>query len=275
MAEGPSRKLILITVKTYPIPSKAYDELVCTAGVTETGDFIRLYPVNFRDLPYGRQFRKYQWIEVDVEKHSRKRDTRKESYRPDCKAMSLGEFIPTKDGDWSERARYVLPLKSQSIEELREKWKRGRASLGLVRPREVLDMKLSPDERQWKPSFLAELKQARIWEDRTRSRVPVRKVPFKFQYVFTCDDDRCKRPHRMLMEDWELGWLYWRMRDDGKTEAEAAESVRRRFFEDICAPRNDTHFFVGTVKDHPNTWIVLGAFYPKKAKPQTGALFDL
>ena len=31
---------VLITVTTYPIPSSKYDELVCTAGVTETGDFV-------------------------------------------------------------------------------------------------------------------------------------------------------------------------------------------------------------------------------------------
>lgn len=49
---------ILITVKTYPIPSTKYDELVCTAGVTEEGEFIRLYPINFRDLPYDQQFKK-------------------------------------------------------------------------------------------------------------------------------------------------------------------------------------------------------------------------
>ena len=33
---------ILITVKTYPIPSSKYDELVCTAGVTQSGDFVHL-----------------------------------------------------------------------------------------------------------------------------------------------------------------------------------------------------------------------------------------
>lgn len=38
---------VLITVKTYPIPSDTYDELVCTAGVTENGDFVRLYPIRF------------------------------------------------------------------------------------------------------------------------------------------------------------------------------------------------------------------------------------
>ena len=77
---------VLITVKTYPIPSKKYDELVCTAGVTKSGDFVRLYPINFRDLPYTQQYKKYQWIEVLAEKHQ-ERDARKESYRPDSDSI--------------------------------------------------------------------------------------------------------------------------------------------------------------------------------------------
>jgi hypothetical protein len=58
---------LLITIKTYPIPSSKYDELVCTAGVTEAGDFIRLYPVNFRELEYAKKYQKYQWMEVLAE----------------------------------------------------------------------------------------------------------------------------------------------------------------------------------------------------------------
>lgn len=77
---GKQKLKVLITVKTYPIPSAKYDELVCTAGVTESGDFVRLYPVNFRDLPFSQQYKKYQWIEVMAEKH-RGRDVRKESFR--------------------------------------------------------------------------------------------------------------------------------------------------------------------------------------------------
>lgn len=34
---GKQKLKVLITVKTYPIPSAKYDELVCTAGVTERG----------------------------------------------------------------------------------------------------------------------------------------------------------------------------------------------------------------------------------------------
>jgi hypothetical protein len=34
---------VLITVKTYPLPSNKYEELVCTAGVLEDGRWIRCH----------------------------------------------------------------------------------------------------------------------------------------------------------------------------------------------------------------------------------------
>lgn len=113
------RMKVLITVKTYPIPSAKYDELVCTAGVREDGGFVRLYPINFRDLPFSQQYRKYQWIEVDADKH-RGWDARKESYRPNCDTIKLlGEPVRT-GGNWAERAMYVLARKSNSMEHLKE-----------------------------------------------------------------------------------------------------------------------------------------------------------
>ena len=39
------RKKVLLTVTTYPLPSRSYDELVCTAGILENGAWIRIYPV--------------------------------------------------------------------------------------------------------------------------------------------------------------------------------------------------------------------------------------
>jgi hypothetical protein len=44
-------KRVLITVKTYPNPSKSYQETVCTAGIDEDKNWIRIYPVNFRAKP--------------------------------------------------------------------------------------------------------------------------------------------------------------------------------------------------------------------------------
>lgn len=131
---------VLVTVKTYPIPSAKYDELVCTAGVREDGSFVRLYPVNFRDLDYARKYRKYQWISAEVTKH-KGRDARKESYRPKAETVRLlGEPIPTRSGDWSARAKYVLTNKSRSMESLRDQQSQDTTSLGIFKPKAIHDL---------------------------------------------------------------------------------------------------------------------------------------
>lgn len=63
-----SKKRIFITVKTYPNPSASYVETVCTAGIIENEGWIRLYPIPFRVSDEYKQFKKYQWITVDVVK---------------------------------------------------------------------------------------------------------------------------------------------------------------------------------------------------------------
>ncbi len=255
---------VLITVKTYPIPSAKYDELVCTAGVTEAGDFIRLYPINFRDLPFSQQYKKYQWIEVLARKH-KGRDVRKESYRPDCGSIrTIGDPIDTGRGAWGERARYVLVNKAASLEELCDRQKADRTSLGIFKPQAVEDLVVSAADADWRPGFKAALLQARLWENRTVSKEPPRKVPLKFQYTFHCDDARC-RGHRLMIEDWEVGALFWRLVDQGCSHKEAADKVRDKFLRELCGPDRGTHFFVGTILAHPNTWGVIGVFYPKIA----------
>lgn len=277
---GRERLKVLITVKTYPIPSAKYDELVCTAGVTESGEFVRLYPVNFRDLPFSQQYKKYQWIEVEVEKH-RGRDVRKESYRPYCDTIQrLGEPIKAHPGNWAERARYVLARRARSLEELKDRQKADRTSLGIFRPKKVHDLEISADAADWKATFKAALRQARLWETRSVSQEPPRKVPFKFHYRFECDDPRCKGKHRMMIEDWEVGALFWRNVDDGRSHDVAARLVREKFLDELCGPDKDTHFFVGTILAHPRTWVVIGVFWPKiaaKARQRASGptLFDM
>ena len=255
---------VLITVKTHPIPSSKYDELVCTAGVTETGDFIRLYPINFRDLAYSQQYKKYQWLEVDAVRYT-KRDSRKESYRPNCDSIRLiGEPLSPRN-NWEERARFVLAKRSQSMEELCAKQEQDRTSLGIFRPNNIFDLVSAPTEADWKPGFKAALMQQRLWENRKASKEPPRKVPFKFQYKFSCDDPRCKGSHQMMIEDWEVGALYWRCVDAGATPDEACKQVKQTFLDKLCAPDRDTHFYVGTILAHPKSWVIIGVFWPKKA----------
>jgi len=99
---------ILITVKTYPTISTKYDELVCTAGFREDGSWIRLYPIQFRKRPYAEQYKKYQWIELDIIKNTK--DTRPESFRPvshDTPIQIVGAIPPDRN-TWDERRKIVL-----------------------------------------------------------------------------------------------------------------------------------------------------------------------
>src|SRR5271169_6684405 len=99
---------VLITVKTYPTISTKYEELVCTAGFREDGTWIRIYPVQFRRKTYNEQYKKYDWIEIDLVKNTS--DFRPESYRPKAHETEIKiiDEIKADGGSWDERRKYVL-----------------------------------------------------------------------------------------------------------------------------------------------------------------------
>ncbi len=173
----------------------------------------------------------------------------------------------------------MLKNLAASMEELRERQEQEQTSLGIFRPRQVTDLLVTSDSPEWKQSFIDELRQTRFWDTRAKSKVPPRKVPWRLQYRFNCDDARCKG-HKMTNEDWEVGALYWRLVDEGATPEEAASKVRQKFLDEICGPTRETYFYVGTVLAYPKSWLVIGAFWPKSGKSgspigQTGELRTL
>jgi len=247
---------VLITVKTYPTPSKSYEELVCTAGVRVDGSFIRLHPIDYRYRPHAQWYQKYQWIDVEVERHLR--DPRPESYRPIGEIRPIGKPLPTSS-NWAERKEFVLQNCAASMCELK-KMSQKEISLAIIKPKVFKDFVIEETDRRWKPQVEARLKQMRLFG---RDRKPLEKIPYKFSYDFLCQEQGCKG-HRMMIEDWEVGELYRKMRDKFKDEEIAYQKVKDKFYGEICGEDKDTYFFVGTVLKH-GTWIILGTFYPKKS----------
>jgi len=251
---------VLITVLTYPHPSKKYQEIVCTAGVTEDGRWVRLYPIDYRYQPEHRQFKKWQWIEVALASRGHGNDQRPESREPDLSTIRvLGERIPTRDA-WLERRGIIDRMPHHTVAQLEALYSRDRTSLGIVRPKRVLDLKTTPTERQWPAEYQWLWKQARLFG----YQKPLAKLPFKFQYIFECEDS--SKTYTAMNEDWELGALFLKERD-AKGEDAAVQSVRQRFLGQICAEDKDTRFFMGT--RHPyNQWLVIGTFYPPQEAEQ-------
>ena len=254
---------VLITVMTYPHPSQSYQELICTAGVTEDGEWVRLYPIDYRYRPFNQQFQKYQWIEVELSEQGAENDRRKESRKPSLNSIRLlGEPLNTKN-NWEARRQIIDKLPMHTLNEFKSLYKQDKTSLGVVRPIRVLDLKIEKSDPNWKPAQQKALNQLKLFGQQPKH---LAKIPFKFRYVFECEDSN--KPHSAMIADWELGVLYLKEVKRLGNEQKAAESVKYKFFNQICDPSKDTLFFMGTVFPR-NTWIVLGVFWPPKSSPKT------
>lgn len=128
-------------------------------------------------------------------------------------------------------------------------------SLGIVKPREILDIVVAEDDDDWNERQRAVLSQARMFG----RRKPLTKIPFKFRYSFTCHDPRCNG-HRIMVEDWEIGALYQNELDRLGNSESASNSVRKKLLS-FSGPNHDLHFFVGPHSVH-RSWLIVGLFYP-------------
>lgn len=265
---------ILILVKTYPAISVKYGETVCTAGLTENGDWIRVYPIPFRKIDFNKQYSKYDWINLELLKNSK--DFRPESYRPKDpnQIQKLGHIHP--DGDtWNDRRDVVLKNVYTSMTKLIEdaKNKEKCTSLAIFKPSKILDFTYEKTESFWDPkkikSLESEHNQGSLFDtndldDITEFEV-VDKVPYKFKFRFQDEDGK---ESNMMIEDWETGMLYWNSlkRHEGD-ESKACMDVYKKYFEDFARTK-DYYFILGTTLKHHylsrNPFVIIGDFRPKK-----------
>ncbi len=255
---------ILITVKTYPTISETLrDEIVCTAGLNEDGEWIRLYPIPFRSLDYVSQYKKYDWIEVDVKKH--KSDWRHESYSPvnlKTHPIRIIGHLDTKH-DWKKRKNLALRKIYTDLAELIDDSKEtgNKISLTTFKPTSIDDFICTPVTREWEPKKIAWLQQQNLFEDVSQKKI-IRKIPYKFSYKFR---DINNRESTLMIEDWELGQLFWKQLARKGNEEEARLDVKKKYFNQLT--KKDLHFFLGTnyvhhSKSAKNPFIIVGLFYP-------------
>jgi hypothetical protein len=170
----------------------------------------------------------------------------------------LGQPLST-DHDWRARRDIIDRMPHNTRIELEALYEADKVSLGIVRPTEILDLKVEPVERNWKPEWDAALRQFNLFSGPPKQ---LEKLPYKFSYVFRCADTG-EKPHSAMIEDWELGVLYRKEVERLGDEQAAVASGRRKFFDQMCHPSRDTRLFMGTVFPY-NTWVVIGVFWPPK-----------
>jgi hypothetical protein len=261
---------VLITVKTYPTLSGKYDELVCTAGFREDGSWVRIYPIPFRKLDYDKQYSKYDWVEVELERNTA--DFRPESYKPKSidSAFKIVGHIDTGDS-WHLRREIVLNNVYTNMASLiaNAKDEKKYTSLAVFKPTEILDFVIEKTEREWDKSKLEKLKanakQLNLFKNSENPFEAVQKLPYKFSYKFSSDDGVIRT---LMIEDWEIGALYWNSlkRHEGDEE-KACTDVKAKYLNDFARTK-DLYLFLGTTREFhliaPNPFVIIGTFHPKK-----------
>lgn len=263
---------VLISVKTYPTLSTRYNELVCTAGFLEDGAWIRIYPLPFRSLKSKQQYKKWQWIELDLVKNSS--DIRPESHKVvNVASMKIIETLDTKK-NWYKRKQIInKAVIYDNLSVLIDKANTENSlSLATFKPAKIVDFVIKEVDRDWDSRKLRNLKekskQLSLFQTEAevkREFALVDKLPYKFSYKFL---DVSGKQSTLMIEDWEIGALYWNcLKNCAGDEEKAIQQVRAKYF-DKFTQECDVLLFLGTTKEFhgraTNPFIIIGVFYPAK-----------
>ncbi len=248
-------KRVLVTVKAYPSPSKKHGETVCCAGIDlETGSWIRLYPVPFRDLDSSKRFKKYDIVTVRCEKASK--DHRIESYRIDQDSIEVQGHLNTRD-KWQERRKIVVPTASPSFCSLLREVEEN-VSLGMFKPHRIsFSWQKAKVENEAKREVC--YGQLSFFDKRKNA---IEKVPYDFYYEFHCAGEHACPGHRLKITDWELGQAYRKWRRETTSAEQLLEKIHLKWLTQICSEGNDVYFYVGNMQRFRDQFLVLGVFWP-------------
>lgn len=255
----PVRMRVLITVKAAPNPSAAYGETVCVAALRldlESPGWVRLYPINFRDLDSDAQFKKYDIVSISA--RPARGDPRVESWRPDVGSLRKQDHLPP----WNRRRPHVEPYIEDSMCQVLQAVRDypPAKSLALVRPKEVLDVDIEPhpgwttDEQAKIDAYVSQISM--FGEDRT----PLEAPRFKGWYRYRCHESGC-RTHRQGILDWEFAALQRHLRGGA---AEVAEALKAKYLGMCSRNHHVVAFYVGNQAKRQQTFSVLGVYYPKR-----------
>lgn len=242
----PSKCRVVIIIKAMPNPSRKHGETVCCAGVTAKGEWKRLYPIRFRNLP--DKFKRWDWVEFEYELPTG--DTRPESCRVYEDSLVIERPLPQK-----KRASLLNPLVMPSTEEAAAQGK----SLTLIRPinsRFTYRRKSSAQIAAERDAYCATLCQTSLFDNELE---PIEPVPYAF--AFSYEDAAGK--HTMQCNDWETNAAFWKL-SKRYGEQSALDHLSKTYNEEY--PNKGVALAMGTVKVRPKQWLLLGVI--RLDKPQ-------
>lgn len=242
------KEKITLLCMAYPEISKKYGMGVCMAGITESQEFRRIYPIPLKTF-YDFGFHKREIIEYELRD---KGDYRKESYKVRPETFAHCEMVDYED------IRTICESKVTSIENLESSWQSDYTSLGIIKPR-LVDIIIEEQDKS-KQDYL---EQQMLDGKKIRLDLP----KYSVYYQFKCSNS-CKKIHKCLCIDTEAVQLYRNLKKCwGDNKSAIVSRMKERLF--YWMRGRDLYFMMGTHSLHPNHWMVISYLYPpSKTRPQ-------
>jgi len=208
---------------------------------------LRLFPIRYRHLPKDRQFDRFDLVELTME-------LPRDDHRPESRHVledSIHIVGHGKDISHEAKVRLWKPFVASTLKALHDENKTTQRSFGIVRPdpgsvkffvKPTKD--LSADDRDMNQT---------AYQQVSLLEAPLAKLPtpdYAFGYKFTSGG----HPHEHLIHDWEVqaAYIAYRRRYGDRGLAMLQQEYGERI------PTHNLHFILGTMKAHPQTFIIIG-----------------
>lgn len=228
-------------MKALPQLSSKHGETVCCAGITEQGEFKRLFPVRFRHLRGTAAFSRWDWVSFSYLNPDK--DLRAESCRVMEDSIRVDGRFPEKG-----RAQFLEKLVSPSG---RHAAAEGR-SLALIRPLKTqfyYKKKNSAEIEAERARYKLAASQGNLFDNELAALEP---TPFHFRFKF---EDAAGK-HHYTNADWEANAWFFHARQRLGSELAALEEMDHRF--NVEYPKKGMMFAIGNIAKRPKTWQLLG-----------------
>lgn len=245
----------VILVKALPQVGEKHGETVCVAAIDAYRNWLRLYPIAFRQLDEEQKFTRWDRIRFKWRLPEVNRDNRIESRNVNQQSIEkIGNL--RKDS----RAAFLDPMVVHSTKKERAE---GR-SLCLIQPENpqfFMRQRSAEAMQQRQAEYAKLLKSPDLFA--AKELIPLQPAPYEFGYRYQDNDGK----HECLCHDWEIEQTYlsW-SRKYG--EQDALKKLQEQFGQRF--PGEGMMFAMGTHSRYPDNWMIIGII--KIARPDQGVL---
>lgn len=208
---------------------------------------LRLFPIRYRQLPIDRRFDRYDLVEALTE-------VPRDDHRPESRHVvedSIRIIAPGKELSDRSKVSIWKPFIVPNLKDLQEQNKATKRSFGIVRPDLGTTRFFTRPTKEVHGDDAAMNRVA--YEQVSLIEEPLGKLP-KPEYAFGYRFSSGGHAHEHLIHDWEVQAsyiAYKRRYGDG-----ALDMLHQEYGERM--PKHNLHFILGTMKAHPQTFIIIG-----------------